>query len=230
MATARDLIIESYRASGLTGLGQSIEGEELQEGLKLLNQEISVLNNQGLFPPYETIFEFTLTGGQDVYSIGSGGDIDIPRPLNIEWGKVKDGNTYFTMDQKTLRTFGQYSTQESGSVIPRTFYYNPSYPLGQIGFLRPLDGNRDFKLNIKHYIGEYGINDEVALPDGYYALLKWKLADVLNDVNGHNDGGRSKMKAQEIVATIKSNNVQRLELKSNFSKRRRWNYKTGENE
>ena len=100
MATARDLCRKILEASQV-GLGQSIEGELLDDTLDYLNMELAFLNNQNAFTPYESTFEEVIQAGKSEYTIGVGGDIELPRPISISWMKVLSGNTFLPMVQTT---------------------------------------------------------------------------------------------------------------------------------
>jgi len=245
MATARDLCRKILEASqvGLgqsilcrkileasqVGLGQSIEGELLDDTLDYLNMELAFLNNKATFAPYESVFEETIDGGQSEYTIGTGGDIDLPRPISISWMKVLSGNTWFEMNETTQANFGKYSIISDNEIIPRYFYYEPTFPLGTIGFGAKADETRQYKIAIKHEIAQLGMNDTVALPTGYYPLLLWgtvaRIPNVPNQIKM--DARRS---YDEMLLAVKIQNTESPRSRSSFQKGRKYNVRSDRNE
>ena len=228
MATARDLCRKILEATGTVGLRQPIEGAQLEDTLEYLNMELTVLNNQNSFTPYERVYETTITGGSDEYTIGVGGDIDLPRPISISWMKVLDGGSWFDMNQTSQKNFGQYTILDGGEIVPRYFYYESTFPLGVIGFGRPVSNTRQLKIAIRHEIPAFGLNDEVDLPEGYYPLLLWGTTSRLPDIPSIK---RTEAKANynEMLMVIKSQNTKAPRLRSSFRTNKKYDMRTDTN-
>lgn len=229
MATARDLCRKILEASGKVGLRQSIEGSQLEDTLEYLNMELTILNNQDSFKPYDSVFEVTIPSGKDEYTIGSGGDIDLPRPISISWMKVLRSTTYEPMTQTTQKDFSKSSTTTLTGTTPYHFYYESTFPLGVIGFGYTLSESFTYKLGISHEIQQFGLNDEVNLPEGYYPLLLWGTVARIPRIPPSMKA-EAKANYAEILATIKSQNTKSLTSRSSFSKGRRYNRHTDVNE
>jgi len=216
MATARDLCKQALETAGVVALGESVENEIITSTLDHLNDQLEVLNKQKLFPAYEVVTNITLIGGADEYTIGSGGDVTtIARPISVNWLKVQDGSSWFTMDQKSISDFGDTFTTDTSSSIPHFFYYNPVFPLGVLGFFNNLDQTRTFKISVNAVAGPYGLNDTVTLAEGYYPFLKWRLAAVMADIVGK-DSSMLWLRANDIEADIKRMNIKPKNAKRDF--------------
>lgn len=203
MATARDLCREALEDAGIVAIGEAIDNNILTNALKNLNNDLEVLNKQKLFPAYEVVTELTLPSAQREYTIGVGGDISvISRPIDINWLKIKNGDTWYTPVKKTLADFGEYSNTSNTQVLPSFYYYNPTYPLGTLGFFNSLDVAYYVMISVNVTAGPYLINDTISLVEGYYPLLKWRLAATLCDINGK-DSTMQWARANDIEATIK---------------------------
>ena len=221
MATARDLCRKILEGAGVVGLGQPIEGALLADTLDYLNMELAFLNNQNAFAPYETVFTETLPSGQDIYTIGTGGDIALPRPISISWMKALLGDTWYTVEQTTQANFGQYTISNTTTTTPSVFYYESTYPLGTIGFATTLSTATDIKMSIRHEITAFGINDTVDLPSGYYPLLLWGTVARIPDIPEAKQA-KARSNYMEMLATIKSQNTKTPRLTPNFRKRRNY--------
>lgn len=81
--TAQQLVSDALRMLGVHGTGQTLEADDVQVGLRMLNELIDAWGTQRLTMPALVRTVVPLTVGQTVYTIGVGGDIDIPRPTEI---------------------------------------------------------------------------------------------------------------------------------------------------
>ena len=229
MATARDLCRKILEATGTIGRGQSIEGAELQDTLEYLNMELEILNNENAFAPYESTFEEVVSSGESEYTIGAGGDINLPRPISISWMKILVGNEYLPMNKTTQNDFAQSCTSISQLTEPRHYFYEPTYPLGTIGFLGEMSQSNTFKIAIRHALPPFNFNDTIALPSGYEPLLLWATARMIPDIP---DATMAKAtnNYNRILATIKSQNTKSPRMRSNFKRNRYYNINTDRNE
>lgn len=229
MATARDLCRKILEATGTVGLRQPIEGAQLQDTLEYLNMELTFLNNQNAFKPFEKVFEETIPSGQSEYTIGVGGDIELPRPISISWMKILVDTRWIPMEQATQKTFSKFSTSTNTTTYPLNFYYESTYPLGTIGFAYELSESRQYKIAIRHVIPPFGLNDEVDLPEGYYPLLLWGTASRIPDIPSIKRA-EAKDNYDEMLSTIKSQNTKAPVVKSNYRRTSRYNKDTDANE
>src|SRR6185437_16676483 len=81
---ANDLISSALRLIGVASPGEIPELDALNDGLMVLDQMIDSWNADRLaiFTTTSTDFPFVLN--KQVYTLGSGGDFDIPRPAQID--------------------------------------------------------------------------------------------------------------------------------------------------
>lgn len=85
MASANDFITRAMQMLGLVEPGEAPSGEDTETGLAVLNEWIDTLGTQRL-----SIFKvtrntpYTLAAGTASYTVGSGGTINIARPVWIE--------------------------------------------------------------------------------------------------------------------------------------------------
>ena len=183
--TARELIVDAYRSSGVRGRLSDPGATETAIGLSLLNRDIiDLVRNNRLFNVYVKSYEVTTTGASD-YSIGVAGattpDIvtnqDIVRILNAQ---VKIGNTWSPIQQISAADEFRTSTTEGSSAVPGSFVYNRTGdPFDTISFIQsPLSGYK-VRFSVNGGVVNYGLDDEIALPGGYYSYLKYALAELI---------------------------------------------------
>ncbi len=82
--TALTILNAAFSDCGITAANETLDATTAQDGLRRLNNMVSGWRTQ-----YGTVLAiernlFTLTAGQGTYSIGSGGDFNVPRPVTID--------------------------------------------------------------------------------------------------------------------------------------------------
>ena len=82
--TALDLITRALRLIGVVAEGEPVSADQGQTGLDGLNDMIDSWNaeRQAIYTTTSNDFPFVL--GQQSYTLGDGGDFDIPRPARID--------------------------------------------------------------------------------------------------------------------------------------------------
>ena len=181
--TARDLITAAYRTSGVLSLAATPNANEASLGLQELNNLIETLENDGLFPYYQNVEDFTLVAGQATYTMGTGGDFNTSRPNRVSAVSVIVGSTSSPLKMVDPLTFANYSISSSTSSIPSIGVFRRTFPLAEIEFYpKPADAY-PVKVMSDSVSGEYDLEDEVTLPRGYAPAIQWLLADVIADMS-----------------------------------------------
>jgi hypothetical protein len=81
---ALDYITAALRACGSQSVGEPVSADDAQTGLCILNQMIDMWNSMQLMIFTIQRLVFPLVVGQQVYTVGVGGNFNIPRPPRIE--------------------------------------------------------------------------------------------------------------------------------------------------
>lgn len=131
MTTARDIIKSMLRKIHVLGTGSSLDPTEAEQALSILNDLLSTSSIQSPMVYTETIETFSLTEGDNEYTIGSGGDFDTTRPLKINAAYVTQEDNDYTLTPIDKVEYSEI-WNKSISTIPSKFYYNENYPLGTI--------------------------------------------------------------------------------------------------
>ena len=88
MATPRDIINNRLELIGVLAPGETATADQLTSGLRSFNRMLDSWSTENLMHYGETTEDFTLTASQQQYSMGSGGDFNTTRPieiLNMTW-------------------------------------------------------------------------------------------------------------------------------------------------
>lgn len=192
--TAQTLVEGAYR---LWSIPRPLSINKKSYGLEALNMMLSNWSAEGLMVYAVTKENFTLTIGQAEYTIGSSGDFNTVRPLEIVDAFIRDSsNTDYPVK---LGTAGRYNdiVNKGEDNRPTELYYTPEYPLGKIYLNAEPDKADTLYLDSRKHLTEISaITDTISLPDEYKRALKYNLAMEL--------GLENKTKFSQVIAQIAS--------------------------
>lgn len=207
--TARDLITEAYRTSGLIGIGETPDNNEINAGLNQLHMLLESWDAESLWPYTKLIHKGQFVVGQESYTIGLAGgeDIAIQRPDSVENFGFIIGSTFKPLSSVGMSDYQNSYRTTTESSLPVYYVYYPDFPSSRIVVYPKPSSNYDFELQYSVKLIKYGLNDALNLPSGYLSPILWGLASTLCDVLGHNNP-RVETRAREYKATIKRMNVE----------------------
>lgn len=179
MATVNNITDAAFVKCGL----RSPDATDDAEALEALNNMIGSWSADVTIPAY-ILGEETLVVGQAEYTIGSGGDFDIARPLSIASMYLTDSDGYsYQLKQVSLKDYGRVG-QKTLEGRPKSFSYYSAYPLGKIFFNKESDKAYTLCYEILQHITEFAaIGTTVSLPNEYKEALIYNLAIRLAENN-----------------------------------------------
>lgn len=182
MATVRDVCIASLQRLGVIGDDEPAPADAL---LSVALNRFNVLKDhwrtQSLFTYALVRTTHTITANEGVYTLGTGGDISIARPVFLQRVRlidtsadpdyemplsVLDDAAYAALPQKTLT-----------SAAPTHVYYNPTSPLGTLT-LWPVPTGSTYQLVVytPNDSATVTLNDTLDVPPGYQLFYQESLA------------------------------------------------------
>ena len=198
MTTARDLITAALEDVGVIGVGQTPLAEDINGGLVRLNRMIAQWQRKRWLIYHLLDVHFVSTGAQS-YTVGPGGNFNIPRPDRLENGnffRQNFGGSDFNHDYN--HDFGGSSVRaidypltliearESYNLIamkrlsswPEYIWYDPANPLGIVYIYPvPLAGQFELHLAVKDTLQSFvNLTTAVTLPPEYEEALEYNLA------------------------------------------------------
>ena len=174
--TVRDLITDSLRDTGAIGAIETPEAEEIAHGLHEFNNLVSQLDLDNLVPYMNKVTTGSFVSGVGEYSVGEGADIDIVRPNEIVTLAVEIGGVFKVMQQYTPVAFDNESILSGLGSIPAVYVYRTDFPNATLQVYPIPSSNYNFKMTSRFKSTEYGLNDELLLPSGYYPMYQKQLA------------------------------------------------------
>lgn len=214
LTTARDLIIEAYRVSGLIDLIEVPEANEITIGLSQFNQLIDSLDLDSLWPYTKKLHKGNFVSGQKNYTIGLavGDDIQIRRPDTINnFGFIIGGNTFRPLNRVGMVDYQNSYKTENLSTLPEAYAYYPDFPSSRIEVFPTPNSNYEYTLQYSVKLKDYTLNENLELPSGYASYLTWGLAEVLCDMQGSNNV-LVKTRAIKYLEAIRKMNVEPITM------------------
>lgn len=204
------MLLTALQMIGEKPVGGTLTANEQTEYLSRLNMWLELQANDGLICFATDTVSKVLTAGDGIYTIGSGGDINVAWPTKIESAYTIDGANV-SRDIPNIVTndeWAQISLKQLGNMYPDTLWYDNSYPLGSV-YLWPLPmGGLTLYMNVYQRLQSFPlISTVVSMPPGYEIMIVSNMAVFLSA--GLCDPPEHVVKlAEKSMATIKKKNLQ----------------------
>jgi hypothetical protein len=219
MSTVLDLIAGSLRLLGAVASGESPSASESEDALYALNALIDTWKLESLMVYNISPQAFALVPGQKMYTMGTGGNWNAERPVQIDsmflqyTGTGTGGPLPLNLPIKLLNQ-DQYNAiivPNTASTFPTAAYVSDDFPLRQI-FLWPVP-QINYSVNVFTWglIDGFGaITDDIALPPGYERMLRFNLALELAAEFGLTPSQTVAAGALDAKSAVKRNNIKPL--------------------
>src|SRR6266852_183746 len=179
--SANDLIRRAMRSLQALGGTEVPSASEANDALEALNSLLdSWTAGEGLVA-YEVLEQnFTLVPGQQSYTVGVGGQVNVARPNDIIEAYIQDGGANnFLLNIRTRDRWNIIGNRGPTvtSQIPTDLFYDPQYPLGVMNFFpTPLVAYKCyFDSQLQHVIFA-GLATNLSMPPGYERAFVFNLA------------------------------------------------------
>lgn len=187
MTTANDIITDALQWIGAYDSASPLASGDAQLGLRMLTNMMDMWSNYSL-ACYEIQEQSApLVPGQSAYTIGTGGNFNMTRPLSVVYGpgaayvQDQNGNNYpvDVMQRDRWNLFGNRSNIITSN-FPNAMFYDPQFPLGIINIIPyPTTAYTlfwDSTLPLQTFAN---LATVLSLPPGYEIAMKSNLAIIL---------------------------------------------------
>lgn len=158
---------------GVARTGEALSADEASDALETLNDMLSGWSNSNLLITAHTRESFNLTGGDGVYTIGTGQDFNTVAPLHIVSAFTRDQTIDYPMEPITDVEYD--ALVQKGDTSGRPYYWN----YDNAGTIRiyPIP-NQSYEL---HILSEKPIttllaSDTLAFKPGWERAIRYNLA------------------------------------------------------
>ena len=228
MPTAKDLIYGAFRSIGWLRTGQTASPEAIADGFTMLNSMVETWNIERLMTLTEIRSEFALTVGQAVYTLGAGGNWNIPRPVRIERAGVIITNTPQVIERPidvlTVQNWAEnVPVKDIQSGLVMSIYPEMTFPLINV-HAYPVPSVGGYKIALYSWSQMTAFADQVTnytFPPGYDMALRFNLALLLWPlfvINSKSQANQTQLQqvqttAVESKAKIKALNAPTIEMR-----------------
>jgi hypothetical protein len=176
--TAQDIVNLALKSAGLLGVGQTALTEDINDTFSMLNGMLGQWNRKRWLIWHLIDVSFVSTGAQS-YSVGLGGDFDIPRPDRLEDAYFRQivSSTPNQIDYplKVLQAREDYDKIDLKGLVswPSCIFYDAASPMGWVyPWPIPQASNYELHLVVKDSINQFAsLTTPVQLPPEYYEAL-----------------------------------------------------------
>ena len=218
--TAQDLITASLRRIGIVGAGQTPAPEDSADALLRLNALLDSWATERLFIPCIVRSTWTIVSGTAAYTVGSGGTVNIARPVYVQTINFQDTSQSPTLEMPleplTDQGFANIPQKDSTSAYPTCAYWNPTYSGTGLGSITlwpvPTSSTLQGVIYAPTTLTQVAaLGTTLTLPPGYQWLLTENLAVMLAPEFGVPVPGELRESAREAKGNVKRANTRLIE-------------------
>jgi hypothetical protein len=179
MTTARDIITDALSNLGIIAIDEVPTAAETSRAFRVLNQMIESwsLDSLYVYSTIQTVFNYV--AGQKEYTLGTGGNFNIDRPVEIVAAYNRINGIDYPI-QVTTNTFeyAMISAKELQSAMPFVLYDDGNFPLKTLSFYPvPIGTAYQPVLWTSGKIDSVDTLDSIiTLPPGYKRAIEFNLS------------------------------------------------------
>jgi hypothetical protein len=213
-ATALDLVTSAMGIIGVLGQNETPSSSEAATGLKALNNMLALWANDRTFAYTVTTNNAPLTSGVISYTIGTGGVINIARPITIDYAYVRLNNIDYPMKKISSQDYDSVP-YKSNQGFPQYFYYDHGFPLGTIFIYGAPQDNMTLYFDTWVQLTQFtNLATDLTFPPGYEMAIVHNLAKYLAPRFGMSLSPENAEIAVTSLAMVRERNIPDLVLKT----------------
>jgi hypothetical protein len=179
MTTAQTLIKDALVEIGAIGTIETPEADDAQLCLRRLNRMIDGWALRNLLAYHVRWETFTLPEGTQTRTIGTGGQVNVTRPVRIETGSfVRVNGTDYPLRVASRDEFAAIDLKSLGGAWPCVVYLEAASPLGILHFYPT--GGCEVHLALQTQLSQFAaLTTDYTLPPGVEDAVHLSLSEIL---------------------------------------------------
>lgn len=175
MATGRALITDALLDIGIGALGEELHQSIMNRALNIGNRMLSKWSaDTGVVD--SVLDELTWTSGSQSMTIGTGGDLNTTRPIEITGFQSRKSTLDYTLTQVSFEQYQTTILKSTSTDYPDVFAYQNTYPLGTL-YLYPVPAsNLSIRIQSKKPLSLITLDDDVSWPSGWEEAFQTNLS------------------------------------------------------
>lgn len=214
MTTPIELINLALKQSGVLGVGQTASAEDTQDAFKMMNMMLAQWQTDR-FLVYHLVTNSKVCTGQISYTIGIGGDFNIPRPDRISSAFVRltvqtfpNQVDYPLTLLQAREDYNRIAVKGQGS-MPTALFYDSAYPLGNLFPWSVPDNQYTLFVTTYEQLQKFNtVADVINMPPQYEEAIMWNLAGRLRPMYGFGPEPTISALARASLNTLAGSNTQ----------------------
>lgn len=179
MTTALDIVTSAIEHLGASAIGEPVDAGEADDALRALNKMLDTWNSESLtiYTTQPQVFPFVASKAS--YTLGVGGDFNIPRPVKIETVTIRSsGNIDFPCEIISEQEYSAIPLKTISSTLPYKMYDDGDFPLKNLIFYPvPADASYSAVLWVwQSFSTATVLTSTMSFPPGYTEALEYNLA------------------------------------------------------
>jgi len=217
--TANDLVAAAMKLLGAIAPGETATAAEAEDCRSALNIMLDGWNAERLQIFTITRQVFSLTVGQQAYTVGSGGNFNIARPPRIERISIIALNNplqplELPMEMLTFYGWQNIPVKDISSTLPLQVYDDGAFPLRNLSYWPIPSTAVDTALYYWTALSQFAdLTTDYTFPPGYHEALLYNLAVRLAPTYGKSTPIEVGLIADTSLAKIRSMNIQPLNIR-----------------
>ncbi|MFU2050964.1 hypothetical protein [Bordetella hinzii] len=211
--TPGDIIQLALKTANVLGVGQTASAEDTNDAFNMLNMMMAQWQRRR-YMVYQLVTASKQATGQQVYTVGPGGDFDIPRPSKLEsafFRQLSGGPLPVDYPFTILRAREDYNriSIKTLNAFPQYLFYDGGFPIGNLCPWPIPNDQYEIFITVMQQIQQFEtIYDEIMLPPEYKAALMWNLTLELYPLYGLPVNDIVARKAEASMRIIEEANTQ----------------------
>lgn len=213
MTTVREICEDALVEIGAKAPNDAMTAQDGAYALRALNRMIGKWNTDELMVYTVNRDLYDLQAGKQAYTIGTGGDFNVPRPVKTTAASVLlSSGVEVPIRLLNDQEWQDIAVKSTPSSFPTSIWIAGNVPLNTI-YCWPVPSDATVKLVLYNW-GKTeafaSLNDSVVFPNGYEEALVTNLAVALSNSYGTQPAPSLVMRAAVAMDAIKSLNVEPL--------------------
>ena|ERR1700685_1928935 len=214
--TVSDLITLALKDSGILGVGQSAAAEDMNDAFTKANEILAQWNRQRFIIYHLIDINLPMTGAIS-YTVGPGGDFNVPRPDRLEAAFLRQtsgANPVTPIDYPlsiipSYEDYAQIALKNLNTNISYCVFYDSGWPLGKV-FPYPVPSSSyALHLIVKDQLTAFtNLAQVISLPPEYSSALRYTLCCWLRPAYGLEPDPQIVALAKTAMQIIRGANVQ----------------------
>jgi hypothetical protein len=184
VSTVNDVIRGSLQLLGIVAAGEPLSSSDADLGLEFLNGLLGQFEAEQYMLPWRRRTTATLTASQSSFTVGSGGDINIVRPVYFDQinylDTSLDPDQEFPLVSLSDDAYASLAAKAQTATTPSHYYYNPLFTTARgtlIPYPIPTSSTLQWVLYTQQAIARFAaLTDSFSLPPAWERMLRTNLA------------------------------------------------------